>query len=189
MLQLVLKLSVVSKEKIIMSIGRATESGTVDFLAKFTNSEQFGKTFKEGMGLVEETANYLDGPGRVDSRALDRSGAIAYATESMRLTTRLMQLASWLLLQRAIAAGELGMSEASKEKTRISLSDIGKGNDLPGAEALPEGLTALVDRSLRLLERIVTLDAMIIRSHKPEPANENPVAEQLSQLARAFGTR
>ena len=68
---------------------------TVDFMSRFTASEQFDKVFREGMGLVEETANYLDGPGRQDARLLDRHGAVAYATESMRLTTRLMQLASW----------------------------------------------------------------------------------------------
>ena len=74
------------------------------------------------MGLVEETANYLDGPGRVDARQLDRHGSIAYATESMRLTTRLMQLASWLLLQRAISSGELTPEAASEEKKRIKLN-------------------------------------------------------------------
>ena len=65
----------------------------VNFLTRFTASAQFHKVFGEGMALVEETANYLDGQGRQDARALDRHGAIAYATESMRLTTRLMQLA------------------------------------------------------------------------------------------------
>src|SRR3954471_15980825 len=98
-------------------------AATVDFLARFTASEQFEKVFREGMGLVEETANYLDGQGRQDARLLDRNGAIAYATESMRLTTRLMQLASWLLLQRATGAGEMTVEEARKEKHRISLSD------------------------------------------------------------------
>ncbi|MCA0433406.1 MAG: DUF1465 family protein [Proteobacteria bacterium] len=168
-----------------MAAGAGTS--TVDFLARFTGSEQFEKVFKEGMGLVEETANYLDGPGRTDSRLLDRVGAIAYATESMRLTTRLMQLASWLLLQRAIAAGELGTDEARKEKNRINLSEIGKGSDLPGAEHLPDGLRNLVERSLRLLDRIKTLDLMISRQNAV--ADENPVMNQLDQLARAFGTR
>ena len=55
--------------------------GAIDFLAKFTSSEQFEKTFREGMTLVEETANYLDADGRMDSKLLDRTGAIAYATE------------------------------------------------------------------------------------------------------------
>lgn len=173
----------------LITMRQAQGQGTVDFLAKFTGSEQFEKVFKEGMGLVEETANYLDGPGRTDSKLLDRTGAIAYATESMRLTTRLMQLASWLLLQRAISAGELSTDEARKEKHRISLSDIGKGAAIPGTEQMPEGLRDLVDRSLRLLERIKTLDLMIAKQSRNDAANENPVASQIDQLARAFGTR
>ena len=59
------------------------------------------------MTLVEEAASYLDGPGREESRDLPRPAAVAYSTESMRLTTRLMQVASWLLLQRAVNEGEL----------------------------------------------------------------------------------
>jgi regulator of CtrA degradation len=162
-------------------------SSTVDFFARFSGSEQFERVFKQGMGLVEETANYLDGEGRTDSRALNRSGAIAYATESMRLTTRLMQLASWLLLQRAIASGEVNPDDATRQKSRVSLSDIGEGSPIPGAETLPDGLRSLVDRSLRLHERIIALDRMIADNEKPEAANSNPVASQLNQLARAFG--
>jgi regulator of CtrA degradation len=163
-------------------------SGTIDFLAKFTNSDQFEKTFKEGMGLVEETANYLDGDGRVDARVLDRTGAIAYATESMRLTTRLMQMASWLLLQRAIAAREMSVEEAFKEKHRINLAEIGKGHDLKGGEQMPDGLKSLSDRSLRLLERIKTLDSMLSRTavNNDEGENLSPINAQLNQLERAF---
>ncbi|MEO9167487.1 MAG: DUF1465 family protein [Aestuariivirga sp.] len=158
--------------------------GAIDFLAKFTSSEQFEKTFKEGMALVEETANYLDSDGRIDSKLLDRTGAIAYATESMRLTTRLMQMASWLLLQRAIAAGELSPSDMNREKHRINLAEIGKGSALKGAELLPTGLNDLVERSLRLLERIRKLDAMLT------PAADNdvvsPVLTQINMLQRAL---
>ena len=68
----------------------------------FASSELFDRTFQEGMALVEETAAYLDGPGRQESKSLDRRAALGYASESMRLTTRLMQVASWLLVQRAV---------------------------------------------------------------------------------------
>ncbi len=161
-------------------------SSTVDFLARFTASEQFEKVFKEGMGLVEETANYLDGPGRVDARVLDRHGAIAYATESMRLTTRLMQLASWLLLQRAIGSGEMSHDEARREKHRISLSDIGRGHALSGEEQLPEALTALVERSLALHMRVQKLDVMLNVQGKTESPAPSPVTDQLDRLAKAF---
>jgi regulator of CtrA degradation len=168
--------------------GSEAKSATVNFFTRFTSSEQFEKTFKEGMGLVEETANYLDGPGRQDARVLDRHGAIAYATESMRLTTRLMQLASWLLLQRAISAGELTFEDARKEKHRISLNDIGRGHDLTGSEQIPESLKELVERSLRLHQRILKLDAMLNVQSKMEeqPAATSPINAQLDRLASAY---
>ena len=73
------------------------ETALVQFSERLTNSAAFGTLFREGMDLVEETAAYLDGVGRTEAKALDRSVSLTYATESMRLTTRLMQLASWLL--------------------------------------------------------------------------------------------
>ena len=79
-------------------------------LLAFTKSELFSKTFREGMDLVEETAAYLDGPGRNDSKLLSRDDAMVYASQSMRLTTRLMQVASWLLVQRALKEEEMDLS-------------------------------------------------------------------------------
>ena len=165
----------------------------IDFMARFTTSEHFHRVFQEGMGLVEETAAYLDGPGRREVRGLGRQGAIAYATESMRLTTRLMQLASWLLLQRAVSAGELTREAAEVEKERINLGEVGPGHQLDGADRLPAGLNALVDRSLRLHERIVTLDAMVRNAQvgmrearSGAELADNPVAGQLDLLAQSF---
>lgn len=164
-----------------------THPTTVDFFSRFTASEQFDKVFKEGMALVEETANYLDGPGRQDARALDRHGAVAYATESMRLTTRLMQLASWLLLQRAIGTGEMSPEEAKKEKHRISLTDIGRGHALSGAEQLPAALNDIIDRSLSLHQRVMKLDVMLNMQAKAETADiQSPVSSQIDRIAQVF---
>src|SRR3974390_3184834 len=110
----------------------------VSFGARLAASQSFSVLFRDGMKLVEETASYLDGPGRQQSKKLDRPGALAYATESMRLTTRLMQLASWLLLHRAVNEGEMSLAQANKEKTKVKLS--------VGEPADPEVLTLLPDR-------------------------------------------
>ncbi len=161
----------------------------VDFLTRFTQSDQFNDVFNQGMGLVEETANYLDGPGRADARLLDRHGSIAYATESMRLTTRLMQLASWLLLQRAISSGELTPEAAQEEKKRINLSEIGEAQDMSGADQLPQALRDLVARSTRVHSRIMQLDKMIRDTSLPDDQAANPIGNQLDRLAQAFGGR
>src|SRR3712207_9554637 len=91
----------------------------------FARSELFERTFQEGMELVEETAAYLDGAGRKESKLLSRNAALAYAGESMRLTTRLMQIASWLLVQRAVREGDMPPSEAFQERYRVKL-DTGR---------------------------------------------------------------
>ena len=65
----------------------------ISFGHAYAQSETFRALFKDGMTLVEETANYLDGEGRAAAKTLTRPSSIVYATESMRLTTRLMQLA------------------------------------------------------------------------------------------------
>src|SRR3954471_5321317 len=84
----------------------------------FASSELFDRTFEEGMELVEETAAYLDGAGRHDSKILSKAAALAYAGESMRLTTRLMQVASWLLVQRAVREGDMKAEAACAESYR-----------------------------------------------------------------------
>ena len=47
----------------------------------------------------------------------------------MRLTTRLMQLASWLLLHRAVKEGEMSLAQANKEKTKVKLVAADRGDD------------------------------------------------------------
>ena len=66
---------------------------TISFGEHFAASDQFDAIFKEGMGLVERAAAYLDGPGRREARQLRGPASMLYATESMRLTTRLLELA------------------------------------------------------------------------------------------------
>src|SRR5919205_2965007 len=129
-----------------MSEKSAHGTGPVMFSEKLAASQAFAGLFKEGMALVEETASYLDGPGRQESKKLDRSAALAYATESMRLTTRLMQLASWLLLHRAVKEGEMSLAQANREKVKVKLTAAD-----PAAkeilERLPQRLQDLIERS------------------------------------------
>src|SRR6202521_3765132 len=88
------------------------ETALVQFSERLTNSAAFGTMFRDGMDLVEETAAYLDGTGRIEAKALDRAVSLTYATESMRLTTRLMQLALGLLLVPSVKEGERSLTHA-----------------------------------------------------------------------------
>jgi regulator of CtrA degradation len=156
----------------------------VSFGERLASSHAFGDLFRDGMALVEETAAYLDGPGRQESKKLERGAALAYATESMRLTTRLMQLASWLLLHRAVKEGEMSLAQANKEKAKVKLATPDQ-NDEHNIKLLPERLRVLIQRSKTLQTAVRRLDATI---HAP-PARvdrSNPVERQLGLLKAAF---
>jgi regulator of CtrA degradation len=161
------------------------DSGPVSFKEKLASSQAFSALFREGMTLVEETAAYLDGPGRKESKALARSAALAYATESMRLTTRLMQLASWLLLHRAVKEGEMSLAQVNQEKTKVKLSSL-QTADPDTLKMLPETLVALIDRSRALSDSVRRLDATIHGPAAPMTAKANPVERQLGLLKAAF---
>ena len=154
----------------------------------FTDSAMFDRTFDEGMSLVEETAAYLDGNGRAASKVLPRMASVLYAAESMRLTTRLMQMASWLLLQRAVNNGEMSRDQVLAEKTKVRLDGFNVDRNAPGWNDLPESFRDLVERSLRLQNRVALLDREIYRpSETIVPDNQNSVKAQLSLLQTAFG--
>jgi regulator of CtrA degradation len=166
------------------------QDSAILFGEKLAGSETFRNLFREGMGLVEETAAYLDGEGRLESKLLSRVASLTYATESMRLTTRLMQLASWLLLQRAVNEGEMSLEQAVQEKAKVRIGGLTTNMAGPGWEELPQSLKDLVARSLRLQERIKHLDEMIYNP-KPEAKaiDKNPVADAFSQLETAFAAQ
>jgi regulator of CtrA degradation len=162
---------------------------TVDFGKTFVGSDGFKALFREGMLLVEDTAAYLDGPGREESRRVPRQVGLAYASESMRLTTRLMQIASWLLVQRALAEGEISPNQALAERNRVRLGAQETPTPLDDFEALPHTLKDLVALSLRLHARILHLDRLIDENAKAEPPAESLVARQHQLLQLAFGKR
>jgi regulator of CtrA degradation len=162
---------------------------TVSFGEKLAASEQFMVLFQEGMDLVSRAATYLDGDGREEAKLLPRAAAVAYAVESMRLTTRLMQVASWLLLQRAVNEGELSRAEAAAEKRRIHLSEQSIVSNKDVLVRLPPRLRDLIVISLRLQARIIHLDLLIYKSRDARGKESVPpsaVETQIEQLRAAL---
>src|SRR5579862_7278237 len=155
----------------------------LDSFQSFTGSALFERTFDEGMSLVEETAKYLDGKGRQESRDLPRKLALLYAGESMRVTTRLMQAASWLLVQRAVHDGDMDASDAAGDRYRLGSREICLGGGGEGIDLLPAKLQDLLGRSDNLYRRIARLDDVLFRGGESPPG----VQAQFEKLERAFG--
>src|SRR5258708_7869414 len=149
-------------------------------LVNQTEPVSFGERLAKSQGFADLFR------GRKESKKLERMAALAYATESMRLTTRLMQLASWLLLHRAVKEGEMSLAQANKEKTKVKLA-AGEAGSEDSINLLPELLRGLIARSKALQADIRRLDAtMHARPDLSLSNRSNPVERQLGLLKAPF---
>ncbi len=172
----------------------ADSAKAIAIASRLAEAEGFLSLFNHGMQLIEQTAEYLDGPGREDSKSLSRPGSIAYASESMRLTTRLMQIASWLLLQRAVNEGEMSATDGKAEKAKVRLGGMQPSMSGAGWDELPEPLKDMIERSQRLEDRVRHLDvglggqsfAESMETVKEEEPAQSALVDQMARLNAAF---
>jgi regulator of CtrA degradation len=159
---------------------------------RFLSSYICDNIFRHGLGIFERTASYLDGPGRKEAKSLQGGAGVLYATESMRLTTRLLDLASWLLIRRALREGEITDDEAQKKRRRVKLQAFGRPSHVKGYSDLPQGLRGLIEESFALHDRISQLDRAMMKAPEPDTISKqapNPVAQQVGLLERAFASK
>lgn len=165
---------------------RVGSSEPISFAQRFATSGSFDGLFREGMSLVEEVADYLDGEGKIAARSLRPPVSVIYATESMRLTTRLLDVASWLVVQRAVRDRSMTTEEANAKRSRLKLRRLPTPASINQFDQLPAGLQSLIVRSCNLVDRLLRLDAAIRNGAKLSFEEANPVAGQLKRLEAAF---
>ena len=151
-----------------------------------TDGKVFERVFADGMKLVEETAAYLDGPGRELAASLPREAGLTYASWSMELTTRLMQAASWLVMQRAVSDGDMERTEALQSKYRIRREEPALDPAAQSGLGLPQAFLNLVDQAENLFERICRLDAALYAEQDEQAPRA--VNDQIAQLRVAAET-
>ena len=134
--------------------------------------------YVEAMVLADEARAYFDSSGRDDRLALDPKIRIGFACESLKVTTRLMQVVAWLMTQRAIAAGELSKALGSGPERRLGDSPESDEEILP---RLPEAALALIRSSQDLYDRVRRIDEGAAPETQPSPART-----LLSRLQRSI---
>lgn len=155
-----------------ISLDRGLHRGLVDGL------------YLEAMLMADEARSYFDGRDVGEDGMDDPLRRVAFACESLKVTTRLMHIIAWLLSQRAWQRGEIGDADLSDEKYRLgraSESDPLLVATFPfAARALIEASHDLYDRVARLQDR---LDRMTGSLAMPMI---NPARALLDRLNTAF---
>lgn len=117
--------------------------------------------YDEATALLVETRDYLAGLTGGAAEGLSPEAALALTGAMTLLTRRLTEAMAWLMLERAIAGGEVALAEA-RAHAAYALSDEPDlvADRVPGmlpeaAAALPLAARGLLDRSRRLYVRLV----------------------------------
>lgn len=136
--------------------------------------------YTEAMLLADEARSYFDSEGQLERAALDPVLRVAYSCESLRVTTRLMHVVSWLLVRKAVSAGE--MTEAEGEAPERRLGRAGDTElDSTRLGQLPPRAREIIEASRDLYERVKRLDDQFATEVPLSPARA-----LLGRLERSF---
>ncbi len=136
--------------------------------------------YTEAMLLADEARSYFDDAGQKDREPLDPFTRVAFACESLKVTTRIMHIVAWLLTQRAIESGEIGIRDGRRPERRLGHA---QETDPQIVERLPGAAQRLIGASADLYARIKRLDEGQIAD---EPA-ASPARALMGRLERGLG--
>lgn len=118
------------------------------------------RTYDETLSLMVEARNYLAYKEPRERPMLGAQTRVMACGEAFRVTSRLTQVMAWLMMQRALCDGEIGLAEAYADDHRLSEETVCLDDSGGRDERLPKGLRSLLVRSHQLYCRIARLDEM-----------------------------
>jgi regulator of CtrA degradation len=122
--------------------------------------------YTEAMLLADEARAYFDEGGRADRQALEPLARVSFSCESLKVTTRLMHVIAWLLMRKAIAAGEVREDERA-ESRRLGHA---AGSDADATAMMPPAAVQLIAASIDLYDRVARIDREMYEAQPISPA-------------------
>lgn len=118
-------------------------------------------TYEEALKLTREARDYLAVQESTDLAKLAPEARLVASCETMRLTARLSQVMAWLLVQKAVHAGEMSRAAALEARFRLAGQGICAEADPVAIDYLPIGLAQLMNASHALYSRVARLDSLL----------------------------
>ncbi|MGC4252053.1 MAG: DUF1465 family protein [Sphingobium sp.] len=140
--------------------------------------------YVEAMVMADEARSYFDSAALPDDLTGDPLQRLAFACESLKVTTRLMHVIAWLLSQRAWQRGEIGDAEMREEKYRLG---VAAESDATLTAAFPFAARSLVEASQELYERVARLQERIEAMRRRDGGGpQSPARALMDRLSTSF---
>lgn len=161
-----------SKGKNVMSNVILTGEGKID-------PGILEKSYSEAMELTVSVAGYL----RRREKQKNSARMIAvHARENMRLSSCLMQVMAWFMVQKGLLNGEISLQEAGSERYRLEGKSICLQPEGEGADELPDEFRAYLERAVDIYRRAERMDRMLYG--KGDEVPQNAVHEMMNRLKK-----
>jgi regulator of CtrA degradation len=122
--------------------------------------------YQESMTLAEDARDYFDHVGQWDRKRLGPMDRVLFSCESLKVTTRLMHVISWLLVRKAVMAGEMRADEAMSSDRRLGRASTTSTEESPRIKTLPPESQRLITKSQELYLRIKRLEESLGEDEK-----------------------
>ncbi|EME67698.1 hypothetical protein H261_22213 [Paramagnetospirillum caucaseum] len=136
----------------------------------------FRGPFEETMALLVEARTFMMETEWWDRQKVDGVKGLRITNETFRLTSRLTQVMSWLMFQRAVHDGEISAEYALQEQFRLSGHDVCLDTSHSNDAVISRELRSLLNRSHKLFLRIERLESMFVltasRKHASSTSEE-----------------
>ena len=143
--------------------------------------------YREAMQLAEDARTYFDHVGQWDRKRLEPMDRVLFSCESLKVTTRLMHAISWLLVRKAVLAGEMVAEEAMLPERRLGRASSSTQDDLARLASLPPMAIRLVNRSQELYLRLQRLEGQMAREEAVDATQApSPALALLQRIEGAF---
>lgn len=113
--------------------------------------------FNETLSLLFDAHHYFQSRGAEEQASIAPDKRLFYSSEMSRVTMRLTSVMAWIMVRRAVYAGNIDEQKANDDY-RLDGQEIYQVDDPELLAEMPYYLNYLSSRSLSLYERILRLD-------------------------------
>jgi len=116
------------------------------------------RAYDDTYALLVAMRDYVAGPSSDDAQTLEPGDRLILTHQLSRVTRLLTNVMAWLMVQKAVAAGELTSEEGASEPA-AELDFLGDADeDLEELGRLPLAARSLIDRARRIAALVRQLD-------------------------------
>ena len=136
-------------------------------MAELSDSPFVQRAYDDTYALLIAMRDYVSGQSTEDANQLEPSDRMRLSLELSRVTRQITEIMAWLMVQKAIAAGEITAEEGAQQAAgQLTLADEDEDHDRDELARLPLAARSLIDRARRIAALVRQLQGGVVAQYQ-----------------------